>query len=85
MPLSRRAFLSGAATGAAAFALPAFRAGAMQRVREAGRTAAGSSAESVAADESYCSHIQRAFDVDRTIVNLNNGGCSPRPRTFSKR
>ena len=23
--------------------------------------------------------IQRAFDVDRTMINLNNGGCSPTP------
>jgi isopenicillin-N epimerase len=34
---------------------------------------------SFASDETYWSHIQRAFDVDRTIVNLNNGGCSPAP------
>jgi selenocysteine lyase/cysteine desulfurase len=79
MPLSRRAFLSGAATGVAGLALPAFRADAMQRVREAGRAASGSPVESLAADESYWSHIQRAFDVDHTIVNLNNGGCSPAP------
>jgi selenocysteine lyase/cysteine desulfurase len=51
----------------------------MQRVREAGRVASGSPAESLAADETYWSHIQRAFDVDHTIVNLNNGGCSPAP------
>ncbi|HEV8232657.1 MAG TPA: aminotransferase class V-fold PLP-dependent enzyme [Thermoanaerobaculia bacterium] len=79
MRLSRRALLSGAATGVAGLALPAFRADAMPRVREAGRAVAGSSADTVASDESYWSHIQRAFDVDRTIVNLNNGGCSPSP------
>ena len=33
----------------------------------------------VAADESYWSEIQRAFDVDRTMINLNNGGVSPTP------
>jgi len=79
MPLTRRALLSRAATGAAAFALPVFRLDAMQRAREAGRAVAGTPADSVATDETYWSHIQRAFDVDSTIVNLNNGGCSPAP------
>jgi len=79
MPLSRRAFLSRAAGAASIAALPSFRADALPRVREAARAVAGVPAESVASDESYWSHIQRAFDVDRTIVNLNNGGCSPAP------
>jgi len=78
MVVSRRALLAGAAT-AAGLTLPAFRADAMQRVREAGRAVAGSPADLVSSDESYWSHIQRAFDTDRTIVNLNNGGCSPAP------
>jgi isopenicillin-N epimerase len=79
MPLTRRALLSRAATGAAAVAMPVFRLDAMQRAREAGRAVAGRPADSVATDEEYWSHIQRAFDVDSTIVNLNNGGCSPAP------
>jgi len=33
----------------------------------------------VADDESYWAEIQRAFDSDRTMINLNNGGCSPTP------
>jgi selenocysteine lyase/cysteine desulfurase len=33
----------------------------------------------VADDESYWSLIQRAFDTDRTIINLNNGGVCPTP------
>ena len=33
----------------------------------------------VADDESYWNEIQRAFDLDRTMINLNNGGCSPAP------
>ena len=35
--------------------------------------------EEVAEDETYWSLIQRAFDVDRTMINLNNGGVSPTP------
>jgi isopenicillin-N epimerase len=76
MALTRRALFSGAAAG---LALPVFRVDAIARVREAARSAAGTPSDSVAADETYWSHIQRAFDVDRTIVNLNNGGCSPAP------
>jgi selenocysteine lyase/cysteine desulfurase len=79
MRLTRRALFTGAAAGAAALALPSFRADAMQRVRDAGRAASGAAPESLASDETYWSHIQRAFDVDRTIINLNNGGCSPAP------
>jgi len=41
--------------------------------------AAGKTALSVAEDETYWREIQRAFDLDRTMVNLNNGGCSPAP------
>ena len=32
------------------------------------------------ADESYWREIQQAFTLDRTIINLNNGGCCPSPR-----
>jgi isopenicillin-N epimerase len=35
--------------------------------------------EEVAADESFWTEIQRAFVVDRSIINLNNGGVSPSP------
>src|SRR5438045_3840488 len=34
----------------------------------------------VAADEGLWRVVQDAFDVDRTLVNLNNGGVSPSPR-----
>jgi isopenicillin-N epimerase len=76
MALTRRALFTGTAAG---LALPVFRIDAMARAREAARSASGALPDSVAADETYWSHIQRAFDVDRTIVNLNNGGCSPAP------
>jgi selenocysteine lyase/cysteine desulfurase len=33
----------------------------------------------VAADEDFWVEVQRAFTVDRTLVNLNNGGVSPSP------
>ena len=33
----------------------------------------------VAADEMFWAEVQRAFTVDRSLVNLNNGGVSPSP------
>ena len=35
--------------------------------------------EQLSQDELFWSQIQSAFDLDRTIVNFNNGGCSPSP------
>jgi isopenicillin-N epimerase len=37
------------------------------------------SPEEMAADETYWFEIQQAFTVDRSVVNLNNGGVSPSP------
>ena len=34
----------------------------------------------MATDEAYWRVVQDAFTLDRTMVNLNNGGCSPAPR-----
>lgn len=35
--------------------------------------------EEVATDESFWFEVQQAFTVDRSLVNLNNGGVSPAP------
>jgi selenocysteine lyase/cysteine desulfurase len=77
MTLSRRALLSGLA--GAGLALPAFRSDAFARVAEASRAAAKKTPLDLSGDEAYWSEIARAFDTDRTLVNLNNGGCSPTP------
>ena len=37
--------------------------------------------EAVARDERFWSRIQAAYDVDRSLINLNNGGVCPAPRT----
>ena len=63
----------------AGFALPSLRPVAFRRLASAGAIAGGRSPLAVAEDEAYWGEIQRAFDVDRTMVNLNNGGCSPAP------
>lgn len=38
------------------------------------------SAAEVARDESFWFHVQQAFDIDRSIINLNNGGVHPAPK-----
>lgn len=37
-------------------------------------------AAAIAQDESYWAPAQQAFAIDRSMINLNNGGCSPSPR-----
>jgi len=74
---TRRSFLAAlAGTGAT---LPVFREHAINRVVRATEIAGARPADALADDETYWTEIQRAFDVDRTMVNLNNGGCSPAP------
>jgi len=63
----------------AALALPVLNSRAVRRLRQASSIAGKRPASSVATDEDYWSEIQRAFDLDRTVINLNNGGCSPAP------
>lgn len=74
---SRRAFMSRLA--GAAVAAPVLNATAVRRLLAAERAAAGRGAVGLADDEDYWGEIQRAFDTDRALVNLNNGGVSPAP------
>ena len=76
--VTRRGFMHRAAAGAAA--LVSFRDEALERANAAADILDGRSAQEVAADETYWREIQQAFTLDRTIVNLNNGGCCPSPR-----
>ena len=75
---TRRDFLSGLAS--AGFATTAvFRPTAIGALFRANVVAGDRAADQLADDEAYWSEIQRAFDSDRTMINLNNGGCSPTP------
>ncbi len=90
--INRRRFVS---TMSGAVALPALAPGfvpeAMRRLGEASTVAwsrgaplplpgmPDAHANAMASDEDFWEPIQRAFDVDRTLVNLNNGGVSPTP------
>jgi len=53
-------------------------------IEDAARGADGRSPGEVAQDEDFWGEIQRAFTVDRTIINLNNGGVSPSPRVVQE-
>jgi isopenicillin-N epimerase len=90
--MDRRRFVS-ALSGAtlAPVALPTFLPDAMRRLVDATRVAADrgavppatgapdAHAAALAGDEDYWQPIQRAFDVNRQLLNLNNGGVSPSP------
>jgi selenocysteine lyase/cysteine desulfurase len=63
----------------AGVSLPVMRESAFRNLFRAEPIASNRSALEVAEDETYWREIQRAFDLDRTMINLNNGGCSPAP------
>src|SRR5262245_9742026 len=77
--LTRRSFVTGLA-GAGTTAVAWLREDSLQRVKAAERVLANRSPEEVAADEDYWFQVQQAFTLDRTHINLNNGGVSPSPR-----
>ena len=74
---TRRSFMR---MTAAATAIAAFRDDAAARVTAAGGAVANVAPEQIAGDEHYWRDIQQAFTLDRTLINLNNGGCCPSPR-----
>lgn len=80
MDTTRRQFL-GRTAGAAAFGYVMLRDDALQRVRAAVKDAGSASAEELAGNEDFWFQVQRAYDVDRSIINLNNGGVAPAPRS----
>jgi selenocysteine lyase/cysteine desulfurase len=65
---------------AASTALPALKNDGVARIRRTARAAEGRSPAAMAEDEDFWREIQDAFDIDRALVNLNNGGVAPSPR-----
>jgi selenocysteine lyase/cysteine desulfurase len=65
---------------AATMAAASFREGGIEKILAASRAAGDTPADRVARDEDFWREIQQAFTVDRSIINLNNGGVSPSPR-----
>jgi isopenicillin-N epimerase len=76
--ISRRTFLRAGTTSAVA--LTAFTNESLARVASAAARTAGIDPADLASDETYWRDIQEGFTLDRTIINLNNGGCCPSPR-----
>ncbi len=78
---SRRLFLGTFAYPAAAVALgfpvPAFGRSARDIAEELASHPSGP--QEAASDEAFWGQVGRAFTVDRSVINLNNGGVSPSP------
>jgi isopenicillin-N epimerase len=75
---TRRTFLS--ALAAAAPVLPALTDRAIAATAEAVRSVADVPPDALAANEDFWREIQLGFTLDRSIINLNNGGVCPSPR-----
>ena len=76
--ISRRNLLGSAIAGVAFRDTAAN--GAAARLEAAVRATGNRTPEDVAADEDFWFEAQNAFTLDRTYINLNNGGVSPSPR-----
>ncbi len=76
--IARRAFLH--SIFGSAVALPALRDDGLVRILSASTQVADRAATDLASDEDFWREIQDAFTVDRSIVNLNNGGVCPSPK-----
>ena len=75
---SRRDFLR-SMTGSAAVTLPTLKNDGLNRIL-ALAPADSALPEVIAEDEAFWFEVQQAFTVDRTLINLNNGGVCPSPR-----
>jgi isopenicillin-N epimerase len=73
--MHRRQFFSLAAAG-----LAAFQNDSVERAQAAVAKVGGRSTEAVARDEDFWFNIRESFIVDRTMINLNNGGVCPSPK-----
>lgn len=81
MATTRRDFLKGLGMGVGSlgvFGLSAREAQAA--LEEKIKEVKGVSPFDVARDESFWFHVQQAFNIDRSIINLNNGGVHPAPK-----
>ncbi len=80
MPNRRHFLQSLFATSAS---LAALKSDALAHIAPAMRTLDGRSPEDIAQDEDFWRQIQQAFDIDRGMVNLNNGGVAPSQRVVN--
>jgi len=80
MRASRRDFMK-TAVATAAVGTTILKDDAIQRIEAAVTDAHDASPEALAGNEDFWFQVQQAYNVDRSIINLNNGGVSPAPRT----
>jgi isopenicillin-N epimerase len=76
---SRRAFLSKLGTTGSIVAA-ALTSDGLSLMARASAQARGRTPLELAADEDFWREVQLGFTLDRTVVNLNNGGVCPSPR-----
>src|SRR6185503_7035122 len=81
---TRRTFLRAISSATASLTAASFSDKGIERVFAASRKVADTAPEKIAADESYWREIQQSFTVDRSLINLNNGGVSPSPRVVQE-
>lgn len=82
MPFHRRHFLQKAGVlTAAAFGASLFQPAWSRQLERALRRAEDTPPDALATDEDFWHYIQQSFTVSPSIINLNNGGVSPAPKT----
>lgn len=82
MPINRRSFLNKAGIASATALLSSMVKPAWSRnLERAVRDAENISPEDLATDEEFWYYIQQSFTVSPSLINLNNGGVSPAPKT----
>lgn len=82
--VTRRKFLRAISSVTAMSAMASFSEGGVERILAASQGVNNLSPEKIAANEDYWREIQQAFTVDRSLINLNNGGVSPSPRVVQE-
>ncbi|HVF81891.1 MAG TPA: aminotransferase class V-fold PLP-dependent enzyme [Flavisolibacter sp.] len=82
MPFNRRLFLQKAGiTSAAALASALLQPAWSTALQTALKKAEQIPPEHLAGDEDFWHYVQQAFTVSSSLINLNNGGVSPAPKT----
>ncbi|WP_103664555.1 aminotransferase class V-fold PLP-dependent enzyme [Gracilimonas amylolytica] len=76
---SRKQFLKKLGAGAAAFGASTFFSPIKAHEITQDLKGFTGSATDIAKNEDYWARVQQAFTVDRSLINLNNGGVSPSP------
>ena len=85
MPFNRRKFLHRAgAISATAFLSSIIKPAWSQNLEKAIKEAENISPDELATDEDFWYYIQQSFTVSPSIINLNNGGVSPAPKTVQE-